>query len=398
MQNFFSLIRFIFTTVLLLIGAALVVVLLNRVFFTQPDDKTELLIINPEAVGGLSLLNTNTRSLYNSLINRVDEINTPPTDEATVYYFPVESGETAQSVAQRLQDNGFITDANLFLQLLQFNRLDTLVQAGDYYLRRNMTMRQIGTALFRGQSELQTVMVPPGWRLEQLADYLDRAGLMSGEQFLQTARQGTIINHPLLNSRPAGQSYEGYLFPGSYLLTRQPHPADLILQMLNKMARDLPANTAQLAQQQGLNFHQVLILASIVEREAALDRERPIIASVYLNRLRPENNLPYLQADPTVQYALGYQPKTGQWWKSPIQLEEYAEIDSPYNTYLYTGLPPGPIASPGLDSILAVLQPAQTDYLFFVCRNPGCEGGEHIFSVSYEEHWQNVQNYWGETP
>ncbi len=398
MQNVFSLIKFIFTTILLLIGAALVVILLNRVFFTKPDEKIEMLVINPEAVSGLSLLNTNTRSLYDQLIRRVDEVNTPPSADATVFYFLVESGETAHGVAQRLQTNGFITDATLFLQLLQFNRLDTLVQAGDYYLRRNMTMRQIGSALFQGQSELHTIVVPPGWRLEQLADYLDGVGIMEGKKFLQTARQGNIINHPLLSDRPAGQSYEGYLYPGSYLLPRQPHPADLILQMLNKMAQELPANAGQLARQQGLTFHQVLILASIVEREAALDRERPIIASVYLNRLNPQNGLLYLQADPTVQYALGYQSNAAQWWKSPIQLEEYAEVDSPYNTYLYTGLPPGPIASPSLNSILAVLQPANTDYLFFVCGNPGCAGGEHVFAITYDEHWQNVQNYWGETP
>ncbi len=168
MQNVFSLIKFIFTTILLLIGAALVVILLNRVFFTKPDEKIEMLVINPEAVSGLSLLNANTRSLYDQLIRRVNEVNTPPSADATVFYFLVESGETAHGVAQRLQTNGFITDANLFLQLLQFNRLDTLVQAGDYYLRRNMTMRQIGSALFRGQSELHTIVVPPGWRLEQL--------------------------------------------------------------------------------------------------------------------------------------------------------------------------------------------------------------------------------------
>ena len=171
-------------------------------------------------------------------------------------------------------------------------------------------------------------------------------------------------------------------------------PADLISQMLNNMGRHLPQNTFSLAQQQGLTFHQVLILASIVEREAALDEERPLIASVYLNRLKPSIVNFHLQADPTVQYAMGYQSGSRQWWKTPVSLEEYQQIDSPYNTYLYPGLPPGPIANPGLASIMAVLQPAQTDYLFFVCRHPRCEGGEHVFSHTYEEHLQNAQIYW----
>ena len=120
------------------------------------------------------------------------------------------------------------------------------------------------------------------------------------------------------------------------------------------------------------------------------------MASVYLNRLDPGSGAPNLQADPTVQYALGYQPDTDQWWKTPINIDEYIVVDSPYNTYLYEGLPPGPIASPSLDSIMAVLQPAETDYLFFVCRRPNCENGEHAFAATYEEHLQNAQTYWEE--
>jgi UPF0755 protein len=124
-----------------------------------------------------------------------------------------------------------------------------------------------------------------------------------------------------------------------------------------------------------------------------ISAEGPVIASVYLNRLKPGSAQPLLQADPTVQYAIGYQFDTGQWWKTPVRLEEYGRVDSPYNTYLYPGLPPGPIASPSLTSIMAVLQPAQTNYLFFVCQQPGCQGGQHVFAATYEEHLQNVAIY-----
>ena len=136
------------------------------------------------------------------------------------------------------------------------------------------------------------------------------------------------------------------------------------------------------------DLHQVLTLASIVEREAVLDEERPTIAGVYLNRLARDMRL---EADPTVQYAMGFQPASGQWWKTPVFLEEYGQVDSPYNTYLTTGLPPGPIAAPRLASIRAVLNPEQHDYLYFVAEPGG--SGRHIFSRTFEEHLENVKRY-----
>jgi UPF0755 protein len=132
----------------------------------------------------------------------------------------------------------------------------------------------------------------------------------------------------------------------------------------------------------------VLIVASIVEREAVIAEERPLIASVYLNRV--QGNM-FLGADPTVQYAMGFQPDSGQWWKTPVTLEEYENVISPYNTYLNRGLPPGPICSPGLESIKAVLEPADTDYIYFVARGDGY----HVFAETSEEHEQNVLKYQG---
>jgi UPF0755 protein len=126
-----------------------------------------------------------------------------------------------------------------------------------------------------------------------------------------------------------------------------------------------------------------------VEREAVVPEERPTIASVYLNRIAQDM---YLNADPTVQYAMGYQPETGQWWKTPVTLEEYENVNSPYNTYLYPGLPPGPICSAGASSILAVLQPTPTSYLYFLGRGDG----SHVFAETFEEHERNVQTYQGQ--
>jgi len=155
------------------------------------------------------------------------------------------------------------------------------------------------------------------------------------------------------------------------------------------MQARLPIGWEGMASAQGLTLYDVLTLASIVEREAVVPEERPLIATVYLNRVQQGM---YLNADPTVQYAMGYQPETGQWWKTPVTLEEYENVNSPFNTYLYPGLPPGPIASPGASSIMAVLQPAQTSYLYFLGRGDG----SHIFAETYEEHQRNLEIYQGQ--
>jgi UPF0755 protein len=396
MSQIFGLIKFIFNTALLVAGAvallALFAHLSNNPFYPAANQ----LMISTGSAWPLPPLNAEARALYATLQERVTEINSPLSADSTLASFIITEGETAQEVAQQLHSQGFIHDAELFIQLLRYNGLDTQLQAGAYELRHNMTMRQIGAALYWGRSARLTVTVPPGWRMEQLAEHLAAHGLMDGGLFLQHMQQGTLVNHPLLADRPSGQSYEGYLFPGAYPLPEQPTPADLLAQMLNQMSFQLPADVLRLARQRGLTFHQVLTLASIVERETQMDQERPLIASVYLNRLKRGSSLPYLQADPTVQYAMGYQSATGQWWKTPVTLDEYKLVDSPYNTYLYPGLPPGPIASPSLASIMAVLQPAETNYLFFVCSQPNCEGGQHTFAVSYEEHLQNVAVYMGQ--
>lgn len=396
MSQIFGLIKFIFNTALLLAGAVGLLVLFAHFSSNPFYPAANQLMISTGSAWPFPPLNAEARAIYATLQDRVVDINSPLSNDSSLASFIIADGETAQQVAQQLQAQGFINDADLFVQLLRYNSLDTQLQVGAYELRRNMSMRQIGAALYWGRSARLTITVPPGWRMEQVAQHLAANGLMDGNLFLQQAQQGTLVKHPLLADRPAGQSYEGYLFPGTYPLPEKPVPADLMAQMLNQMSFQLPAEVVRLARQRGLTFHQLLTVASIVERETNVDEERPLIASVYLNRLKRGSSLPYLQADPTVQYAMGYQAATGQWWKTPVTLDEYKLVNSPYNTYLYPGLPPGPIASPGLASIMAVLQPAETNYLFFVCARPGCAGGQHTFAVTYEDHLQNVAVYMGQ--
>jgi UPF0755 protein len=264
MGNFISLIRFIFNAVLLFLGMVAVVIIaaiLNVYSFNQGDSR---IIIEPGPLQGRYPTGSEARALRSVLKDRVDELNTSLSNDAGSLEFHIDEGENAASIAARLQALGFIHDAQLFGQLLHYNKIDIQLQAGTYQLRRNMTMRELGAALYRRHSGQSTITVPAGWRLEQLAEHLNVAGVMDGRQFLRRARQGTSVDHYLLADRPPGQSYEGYLFPSAYSLPDNPTPDDLLSQMLNKMASRLPANTFELARQQGLTFYEVLTLASII--------------------------------------------------------------------------------------------------------------------------------------
>lgn len=318
------------------------------------------------------------------LQSQAEVINTPASDDPSPVPFTVMVGETAVSVANRLYEQSLISDPDVFRRFLSYNGLDATLEAGDYELRRNMTMREVAETLQKANFEEVSVTIPEGWRAEQVAELLTQQQIMDGTAFLAAVRQGVGVEHPLLADRPAGASYEGYLFPDTYRLPIKATPEDLIQRMVENMASKIPPNALDLAAGQGYTFYEILTIASIVEREAVIPVERPTIASVYLNRLAQGM---YLQADPTVQYAMGYQTDAGVWWKTPVTLDEYSQVNSPYNTYLNPGLPPGPIANPGASSIIATLQPEQTDYIFFM----GCGGeGAHLFANNYETHQQNV--------
>jgi len=244
---------------------------------------------------------------------------------------------------------------------------------------------QIAEALLHARPASIALTVPEGWRLEQIADGLRASGVMDGAAYRKIVETGDLSGldagapdrYSFLKERPAGATLEGYLFPDTYeLLVDKATPEALLQRQLDNFSeqvlplyRKLTAGTID-----PMTLHQVLTLASIVERETGADDERPMIAGVYLNRLARNMQL---EADPTVQYAMGFQPQTGQWWKSPVYLEEYSKVVSPYNTYLNAGLPPGPIANPGLKSIEAVLKPAEHDFLFFVATADG--SGRHVF-------------------
>ncbi len=391
MGQVWNIIRYIFRFLFFLIGLAAIVAVIGVGVLMVRNNAAGTNITLAEGAPSIGHAPTDPEELaiYVMLQSRADEINAPVSDDATEVDFTIEPGESALAVAQKLEAEGLVSDANLFRQFLRYNKLDASLEAGDYILRRNMNMMEIGQALQKAIAKEVVITIPEGWRAEEIADMLTNEGVMDGDAFLQVVRDGTAVESNILFDRPSGQSYEGYLFPDTYRLPVNATPEDLIDRMLDNLASKLPANAIELAASRGLKLYDVLTVASIVEREAVFDDERPIIASVYLNRLQQGM---YLQADPTVQYAMGYQPDSGQWWKTPVTLDEYSGVDSPYNTYLNPGLPPGPIANPGINSILAVLEPADTNFLFFVAYGEG----RHIFAETYEEHQKNVAVYQGQ--
>ncbi|NOZ27728.1 MAG: endolytic transglycosylase MltG [Chloroflexi bacterium] len=318
----------------------------------------------------------------------------PAAETDAVVRFTVAPGETATQIADRLEQEGLITDADLFRLYIRHEGIDAKLEAGEFELSPGMTIPEIAQALQQARAREVVVTVQEGLRAEEVAELLEQSEVTDGDAFLALVRSGDPVsaglgNYDFLADRPTGASLEGYLFPDTYRFPMHAQPAEILRIFLDNFDRRVTPELRQEAANRGLSLYTVLTLASIVEREAALPEERPIIASVYLNRL--EKGM-YLNADPTVQYAMGYQPDTGQWWKSPVTLEEYSSVVSPYNTYLNPGLPPGPICSPGLSAIEAVIRPAETDYLYFVATG---DGG-HVFARTLEEHKANIKRYQGQ--
>jgi UPF0755 protein len=303
--------------------------------------------------------------------------------------FTVDSGELPADVSVRLERDGFIRDSDLFLTLLKCRHASEKIQAGDHVLRHNMTMDEVVVALQRGTQRGITITITPGWRAEQIADYLSTLNLpqFDKNEFLTLVKDAGNFNYAFLSDRPknAADSVEGYLFPETYNVLQGITAEQLVNRFLSEFDQRVTPDMRQKAQAEKLTLQEAITLASIVEREAVAKEEGPIIASVYLNRLKQKM---VLNADPTVQYAIGYQAAVKQWWPV-VPLEQYAKVDSRYNTYIYAGLPPAPICEPSLNSILSALDPANTDYLYFLAKGDGT----HVFARTLAEQNANLAKY-----
>ncbi len=295
--------------------------------------------------------------------------------DKNLYKIEIPNGSSGSKIVEILYSNGIIRDEISFKIYLYLFSYGNKFKSGIYYLSPSMTNAKIAYLLSEGKTTMTNIKVtiPEGASIYKMARIIADAGIeINRENFERLAIDGinseVESKFPFLKSVPI-KSLEGYLFPDTYFFQKSSSIDQIVSAMLNRFSEVvLPIYSKSNSK---FSLHQVLTLASIIEKEAQIDEERPIIASVFLNRLK--NNIA-LRADPTIKYAL----------KNPSKrvMFSHLQVNSPYNTYLYRGLPPGPICSPGIKSIEAVLNPAKTNYLYFVSNGDGT----HTFSSSWNEH------------
>lgn len=326
-----------------------------------------------------------------------------PEDVGEPVEIAISDDDDADAVAGKLADAGLIRSKLLFTG--QMRIASGAPKPGEYTLTKGMTVEQImdtvsglepeaappedaadEAAADVGAGETVQVTIPEGHRIGQIAEAAEDAGVEGGyDAFMNAVKEVDRTQYDFLADLPADATLEGYLFPDTYDFVKD-NPGYNVELMLNNFGAKVTPEMRDRATQMGIDLRTVLNFAALVEREAKLPAERPIIADVYIDRYGNEMNL---EADPTVQYVIGEPGSPETWWPQPS--EEDLFVDSPYNTYQNTGLPPGPICNPGIGAIQAVLEPAETDFIFFVAT--GDEQGSHAFAATKEEHDANVAAY-----
>lgn len=280
-------------------------------------------------------------------------------------------------VGRILESNGVVRSAFLFTSYFRVRHAFWLLKAGEYRFDRPMSMAAVASKVGRGEIYYHRVTIPEGFTLNEIASTFVRSGFGEKARFLDVTRRRQYIAD--LDSQ--AKNLEGYLFPNTYFLTRGTEEEEIIRMMVKNFRTIWTPERRKQAQQLNFTVPEIVTLASLIEKETAVAEERPLVSAVFHNRLR--KNL-RLACDPTVIYAVALvKPFDGVINQSDLK------IDSPYNTYLYQGLPPGPIANPGVASIDAALRPAPVDYLYFVSRNDG----SHTFSTSLSDHNRAVRLY-----
>jgi UPF0755 protein len=307
-------------------------------------------------------------------------------DDAPVL-FTIERGESLNAIANRLQSEKLIKDPDLFKRYLQYNDLDAGIEAGDFQLKQTMNIQQIAQTLQEGRIAELNVRIPQGKRLEEIADIVASQVPISRTEFLKLMQDAGQwkSQFDFLKDVPEGASLEGYIFPDTYSVPRDKVTArDVLLAALRNFDKKVTSQLRADLQAEGRTLYDAIRLASIVEREAGVEQDRPTIAGVYLNRLKDGMAL---DADPTIQYGLGNSRDPNTWWPQITQ-EDYQGVQSPYNTYLNLGLPPSPIANPALASIQAAVYPEKHDFYFFrtSCNNDGT----HVFAKTLDEQIANA--------
>jgi UPF0755 protein len=299
----------------------------------------------------------------------------------------IPDGTGAAEIRQILLDAGVLEDAGAFDTLLAFSGFTAELKAGEYEFLTGMPASAVILQLRSGGLDADLVRIPEGLRVEEVGAILVAEGIVTSGGW--EAALANVGQHPALLGKPLDASLLGYLLPASFPFRETTTADDAVRAMLDAFAEQVIPELRAEAAAAGLTMHEVLSLASIVEREAALPEEQPLVASVFLNRLE---QWIALQADPTVQFVISTSESVEEfgWWKLGLEQADL-DTDSLYNTYLYLGIPPGPIANPGIAAIDAVINPADTEFIFFVAA-PECDGS-HQFAATLGGHNANVEAF-----
>jgi UPF0755 protein len=300
----------------------------------------------------------------------------PPSREPHAKVVVIPSGLNFNDIARILEENGIVRDRRSFYLLARFEDVIPRIKAGEYEVNTGMKPIEVLMKLVRGDVIKYPITIPEGYNLFQIAEILDQDQVCTKKNFLEKARDPDFISSLGIE----GESLEGYLFPDTYNFPRGFGEEPVIRQMVARF-KAVYASLAKRAEQLGLSQKEVVILASMIEKEAVEDQERGLISAVFHNRLRRGMAL---QSDPTAVY--GFRPRRAH--SERITRQDLLR-KSPYNTYCIMGLPKGPIANPGLKSLQAALYPADVNYLYFVSRN----NGTHYFSSTLQEHNRAVTKY-----
>ncbi|MFA6553320.1 MAG: endolytic transglycosylase MltG [Patescibacteria group bacterium] len=314
-----------------------------------------------------------------------NEVNFPLSKTSQPATFAVSKNEGAGDIGSHLKTQGLIRNAFAFEMYSRIKRSEAKFVDGVYTLDKNMTIRDIYTVLVSNTAAPETsITLIEGWTAKDMANYLAEQGIISAEDFIAAASvhdSRSIISdktYPFLTDRSTAATLEGYLFPDTYRVFKTTTASQIVEKMLDNFGNKFTDQMKADAANGNMTIYQIVTLASIIEKEVRTDADRKIAAGIFYDRI---NQGVALQSDATVNYVTG---------KQALQpTADDLSVDSPYNTYKYKGLPPGPICNPSLSSIMAAVYPTKTDYFYFLTKPDGTT----VFSRTYDEHLENKQKY-----
>lgn len=305
-----------------------------------------------------------------------DTVKSPNSGSTEKKSISIISGQGLEEIANNLEKAGLVKNSFVFGLYLKYKGMAGKVMAGEYQIPQNLTMIELTQLITEGKIVTNRITIPEGWTIDQIGDYLEKNTVIKKTDFLAAARKK--YDYEFLTDRPEGADLEGYLYPDTYILSSKPDADEVVEKMLNNFDLKLTADLRTKVKSSNLTSYEVVTLASIVEREVVSTKDRKIVAGIFLNRLN--NDMP-LESCATIQYILKENKKQFSY--------EETRTSSPYNTYVNTGLPSGPIDNPSIDSIEAVLAPEKTNYFYFLTGNDG----QTYFSVTLDEHNEKKASY-----